>query len=98
MLRSLVGSEMCIRDRHDSYGFWGGKFGGSFIPETLKKPVEDLTKEFSKLSPPASKKLDKIKILIKIYVSSIFILFEIRYLKYSRISLILITNSKMKFK
>ena len=30
-------------DQHDKYGFWGGKFGGSFIPETLKKPVEDLT-------------------------------------------------------
>ena len=36
-------------DQHDRNGFWGGKFGGSFIPETLKKPVEDLTKEFSKL-------------------------------------------------
>ena len=36
-------------DQHDRYGFWGGKFGGSFIPETLKKPVEDLTHEFSKL-------------------------------------------------
>ncbi len=36
-------------DQHDRYGFWGGKFGGSFIPETLKKPVEDLTLEFSKL-------------------------------------------------
>ena len=36
-------------DQHDEYGFWGGKFGGSFIPETLKKPVEDLTKEFQKL-------------------------------------------------
>ena len=36
-------------DQHDRYGFWGGKFGGSFIPETLKKPVEDLTKEFQKL-------------------------------------------------
>ena len=35
-------------DQHDQMGFWGGKFGGSFIPETLKKPVEDLTKEFSK--------------------------------------------------
>ena len=36
-------------DQHDRNGFWGGKFGGSFIPETLKKPVEDLTWEFSKL-------------------------------------------------
>ena len=36
-------------DQHDKFGFWGGKFGGSFIPETLKKPVEDLTKEFKKL-------------------------------------------------
>ena len=37
-------------DQHDQQGFWGGKFGGSFIPETLKKPVEDLTKEFKKLN------------------------------------------------
>ena len=36
-------------DQHDKNGFWGGKFGGSFIPETLKKPVEDLTIEFQKL-------------------------------------------------
>ena len=36
-------------DKHDRHGFWGGKFGGSFIPETLKKPVEDLTREFSDL-------------------------------------------------
>ena len=36
-------------DQHDQHGFWGGKFGGSFIPETLKKPVEDLTNEFKKL-------------------------------------------------
>ena len=36
-------------DQHDKYGFWGGKFGGSYIPETLKKPVEDLTIKFAKL-------------------------------------------------
>ena len=36
-------------DQHDKNGFWGGKFGGSFIPETLKKPVEDLTDLFKKL-------------------------------------------------
>ena len=36
-------------DQHDKLGFWGGKFGGSYIPETLKKPVDDLTKKFSKL-------------------------------------------------
>ena len=36
-------------DQHDKNGFWGGKFGGNFIPETLKKPVEDLEKLFEKL-------------------------------------------------
>ena len=35
-------------DQHDKYGFWG-KFGGNFIPETLKKPVEDLSVLFKKL-------------------------------------------------
>jgi tryptophan synthase beta chain len=28
---------------------YGGKFGGNFIPETLKKPIDDLTKLFTKL-------------------------------------------------
>ncbi len=36
-------------DQHDKNGFWGGKFGGNFIPETLKKPVEDLEILFAKL-------------------------------------------------
>jgi tryptophan synthase beta chain len=36
-------------DQHDKNGFWGGKFGGNFVPETLKKPIEDLTKVFNKL-------------------------------------------------
>tara|TARA_B100000963_G_scaffold127017_1_gene110854 strand:- start:3555 stop:4787 length:1233 start_codon:yes stop_codon:yes gene_type:complete len=36
-------------DQHDKNGMWGGKFGGNFIPETLKKPIDDLTKLFAKL-------------------------------------------------
>ena len=36
-------------DQHDKNCFWGGKFGGSFVPETLKKPIEDLTLVFEKL-------------------------------------------------
>jgi len=35
-------------DQHDENGFWG-KHGGNFIGETLKQPVEDLTKAFEKL-------------------------------------------------
>ena len=36
-------------DQHNKSGFWGGKFGGNFIPETLKKPIEDLADLFKKL-------------------------------------------------
>ena len=36
-------------DQHDKFYLYGGKFGGNFIPETLKKPIDDLTKLFSKL-------------------------------------------------
>ena len=36
-------------DQHNKNGFWGGKFGGNFIPETLKKPIGDLTELFEKL-------------------------------------------------
>jgi tryptophan synthase beta chain len=38
-----------IIDQHDKNYMYGGKFGGNFIPETLKKPVEDLTVLFEKL-------------------------------------------------
>ena len=40
---------VALIDQHNSGGFWCGKFGGSFIPETLKKPVDDLTVLFEKL-------------------------------------------------
>ncbi len=36
-------------DQHDKNFMYGGKFGGNFIPETLKKPIDDLTMLFSKL-------------------------------------------------
>ena len=31
------------------YYFYAKKFGGNYVPETLKKPIEDLTKLFEKL-------------------------------------------------
>ena len=36
-------------DQHDKNFMYGGRFGGNFIPETLKKPIDDLTKLFAKL-------------------------------------------------
>ena len=35
-------------DQANKLGFWGGKFGGNFVPETLKKPIEDLEVLFNK--------------------------------------------------
>jgi len=56
-------------DQHDANGFWGGKFGGSFIPETLKKPVEDLTKEFKRLRK-SKKFIEKRDFYFKNYIGS----------------------------
>jgi len=36
-------------DQHDKNYMYGKKFGGNFVPETLKKPIEDLTQLFQKL-------------------------------------------------
>ena len=36
-------------DQHDKNYMYGGKFGGNFIPETLKKPIDDLSLLFAKL-------------------------------------------------
>ena len=36
-------------DQHNKLGMWGNKFGGNFVPETLKKPIEDLEVLFAKL-------------------------------------------------
>ena len=44
-----INKKIPLIDQHNKNGFWGGKFGGNFIPETLKKPIEDLEILFSKL-------------------------------------------------
>ncbi len=36
-------------DQHDKNFFYAKKFGGNFVPETLKKPIDDLTSLFEKL-------------------------------------------------
>ena len=36
-------------DQHDKNYLYGKKFGGNYVPETLKKPIEDLTNLFEKL-------------------------------------------------
>ena len=48
-LKMKIKKNIPLIDQHDKFGFWGGKFGGNFIPETLKKPVEDLEILFKKL-------------------------------------------------
>ena len=48
-------------DQHDKNGFWGGKFGGNFIPETLKKPILDLENLFFKLRNNKSFIIDRDK-------------------------------------
>ena len=36
-------------DQHDKFGFYGNKFGGNYCAETMRKPIEDLSKLFEKL-------------------------------------------------
>ena len=36
-------------DQHNKNYLYGEKFGGNYVPETLKKPIEDLTNLFEKL-------------------------------------------------
>ena len=38
-----------VIDQGNRLGFWGGKFGGNFVPETLKNTIEDLEALFTKL-------------------------------------------------
>jgi tryptophan synthase beta chain len=44
-----IKKNILLIDQHDKDGIYAKKFGGSYVPETLKKPIEDLTKLFQKL-------------------------------------------------
>ena len=44
-----INRNLPLIDQHDKNFMYGGKFGGNFIPETLKKPIDDLTKLFARL-------------------------------------------------
>ena len=44
-------------DQHDKNFLYAGKFGGNYVPETLKKPIDDLTLLFSKLRNDKRKRL-----------------------------------------
>ena len=48
-MKSKIKKGVPLIDQHDKNFMYGGKFGGNFIPETLKKPIDDLTRLFSKL-------------------------------------------------
>ena len=45
----LIKKNIPLIDQHDKNFMYGQKFGGNFIPETLKKPIDDLTELFTKL-------------------------------------------------
>ena len=45
----ILKKKIPVIDQVNRLGFWGGKFGGNFVPETLKKPIEDLEIQFNKL-------------------------------------------------
>jgi tryptophan synthase beta chain len=44
-----IKKKILLIDQHDKNGIYAKKFGGSYVPETLKKPIDDLTKLFQKL-------------------------------------------------
>ena len=48
-MKFKIRRNLALIDQHDNNFMYGGKFGGNFIPETLKKPIDDLTKLFTKL-------------------------------------------------
>jgi len=47
-MMKLIKGKLLI-DQHNKNYLYGGKFGGNYVPETLKKPIEDLANLFEKL-------------------------------------------------
>ena len=60
-----INKNIPLIDQHDKNFMYGGKFGGNFIPETLKKPIDDLTKLFAKLRKDKNKKVSSAKLSTK---------------------------------
>ena len=56
-------------DQHNKNYLYGGKFGGNYVPETLKKPIEDQANLFEKLRRD-KKFLDNRDYYFKNYVGS----------------------------
>ena len=44
-----IKKNISLIDQHDKNGIYAKKFGGSYVPEKKKKPIEDLTNLFQKL-------------------------------------------------
>ena len=47
MMKIIKGKPLI--DQHDKNCMYGKRFGGNYVPETLKKPIDDLTNLFGKL-------------------------------------------------
>ena len=90
-----------VIDQGNKLGFWGGKFGGNFVPETLKKPIEDLEILFNKLKKDKkfiAERAEEIKSKYKIKIISALTISEetevLKYKNYLEISDIILFDAK----
>ena len=52
-------------DQHNKNYLYGGKFGGNYVPETLKTPIEDLTLSVRAYNCLRSAKIELLGDLVK---------------------------------